>query len=243
MKKRGFLLSLLLICVLIHSNLAAAAMLQPPADFYCLDQAGILAESTEKAIAENGRTLQAQSGAQIVVVTVATLEDVPISEYALQLFRDWGIGDKNKNNGVLVLVALKERRTRIEVGYGLEGRLPDGKTGRILDEKLLPNFAKGNYDAGIISTYNALLEEVNQEYGLSIKRIEQGKTGASPVRNTRTASWTQIIGIIFFLIISIFLARHGIFIWGPFGGGGFGGGGGGFGGGGSGGGGGSERDW
>lgn len=243
MKRRAFFLSLLLLFTFVSSTLAAANIPKPPADFYCLDQANILSASTEQAVVNTGHTLKEQSGAQIVVLTVASLEDVPVSEYALQVLRDWGIGDKSKNNGVLILVSLKERKARIEVGYGLEGRLPDGKTGRILDENLLPYFAKGNYDAGIINTYNALLTEINQEYGLSINPIEQGKTGGSPVRTTRKTSWSQIIGIIIFLLISIFLARHGIFIWGPFGGGGGFGGGGDFGGGGSGGGGGSDRDW
>lgn len=224
-------------------TLSAASIPKAPPDFYCLDQAGILTSSTEQAITATGQKLREQSGAQIVVLTVATLDGVPPSEYALQVLRDWGIGDKTKNNGVLLLIALKERKARIEVGYGLEGRLPDGKTGRILDEQLLPNFAQGNYDAGVIKTYNALLAEINEEYGLTINPIEQGKTGASPVRTTRKTTWSQAVGIIMFLLISIFLARRGIFIWGPFGGGGGFGGGGDFGGGGSGGGGGASRDW
>ena len=80
------------------------------------------------------KTLEKQTGAQIVVVTVQNLEGQSLEEYATELFRNYGIGDKEKNNGVLLLCAYEERQFRIEVGYGLEGTLTDGKTGRIQDE-------------------------------------------------------------------------------------------------------------
>lgn len=247
MKRFALITTLLLTLVLLFALAGeAAAELKtpkPPANFYCLDEAGILGDATEQAVVNTSRALQSQTGAQIVVLTVKTLEDAPVQDYALQVFRDWGIGDKTKNNGVLILIAMKERKSRIEIGYGLEGALPDAKTGRIMDDNLIPYFAQGKYDEGIINTYNALLAEINKEYGVSISPINPGQT-ASKVKTTEKSSWAKYLGIALFILIAIFLGRRGIFIGGPFGGGGFGGGGGGdFGGGGSGGGGGADRDW
>ena len=75
---------------------------------------------------------------QVVVLTVPTLDGESIEDYGLSVLREWGIGDKKENNGVLLLVATKDRKSRIEVGYGLEGVLPDGLTGRIQDQYMLP---------------------------------------------------------------------------------------------------------
>ena len=85
-------------------------------------------------------------------------------EYSTNLFRQFGIGDKEKNNGLLILIALEERKSRIEVGYGLEGVLPDGKTGRIQDEYMIPYFKDNNFDEGILNGYKALFKEVANEY-------------------------------------------------------------------------------
>ncbi|MDF1615855.1 TPM domain-containing protein [Petrocella sp. FN5] len=135
-------------------------------EFYVNDFAGILSTATEEAIMNISVPLAQETGAQIVVVTVDSLEGQDIESYALNLFREWGIGDATKNNGLLLLVSLNDRRSRIEVGYGLEGALNDAKTGRIQDDYLIGHFQEGNYDAGIIGTYLKLAEEVFIEYGL-----------------------------------------------------------------------------
>lgn len=88
-------------------------------------------------------------GAQIVVVTVKSLEGQSIEEYATELFRKFGIGDSQKNNGVLLLCSTGDRLFRIEVGYGLEGTLTDGKTGRIQDQYIIPYLKNNNYNDGI----------------------------------------------------------------------------------------------
>ncbi|HBK53067.1 MAG TPA: methanol dehydrogenase, partial [Syntrophomonas wolfei] len=160
MRKAFFILAAAMTLLLsTASAIAAMDLPQPDRNFYCLDQADMLSEESENAIINTSKNLQQKTSAQIVVVTVPTIgEDAVLEDYSLELFRQWGIGDKEKNNGVLLLIAQKERKSRIEVGYGLEGVLPDGKTGRIQDENLMPYFKNGQYDAGIINTYNALLK-------------------------------------------------------------------------------------
>ena len=94
-------------------------------------------------------TLERDTSAEVVVVTVRSLDGLSIEEYAVRLFADWGIGDAAKDNGVLLLVAPAERKVRIEVGYGLEGSLPDGLAGEIIRTAILPEFKQGNLRRGI----------------------------------------------------------------------------------------------
>jgi uncharacterized protein len=109
--------------------------------------------------------LEDKTTAQLVVVTVDDLGGRPLEEYATDLFREWGIGSAEKNNGVLLLLDIGGRQSRIEVGYDLEGILPDGKTGRIQDRYMVPHFQEGDYNEGILQGFEALISEVYTEYG------------------------------------------------------------------------------
>lgn len=153
---------LLLLSFFIFENVYA---IKSPTDkFYVNDYADILNEETEKYIFENSVKLNEKTTVQIVVVTVKDLEGKSIEEYSTELFRKYGIGDKEKNNGLLLLLALKERKSRVEVGYGLEGLLPDGKTGRIQDEYMIPYFKNNNFDEGMLNGYKAFFKEIANEY-------------------------------------------------------------------------------
>ncbi|MCX5780841.1 MAG: TPM domain-containing protein, partial [Firmicutes bacterium] len=189
------------------------------------------------------------------VVTLKTLNGQAITDVSLAIARQWQLGDKQLNNGVLLLVVPSESKSRIEVGYGLEGALPDGKTGSIQDTYMLPAFKQGNYDLGLANGYKAVVNEVAKEYGVTINI--SGGNQPVPVATPKQGvpAWQTIliiIGIILliwldnrffngfllgFILGSIFRGGGG----GGFGGGGFGGGssggGGGFGGGGS------SRSW
>ena len=93
-----------------------------------------------------------------------------MEEYATQVFREFGIGDKNKNNGLLLLLALEERKFRVEVGYGLEGVLPDAKTGRIQDEYIIPYLKNDNWNEGIKNGFSAFLNIIANEYNVDIEQ-------------------------------------------------------------------------
>ena len=116
--------------------LAAAAEVayQPTAQFFVNDFADVLSAHAEQEIVELGRALQQQTGAQAVAVTVPSLDGQSVEDYAIDLANSWGIGQAEEDNGVLILIAVEERKLRIEVGLGLEGTLPDGKTGRIIPQ-------------------------------------------------------------------------------------------------------------
>lgn len=221
-------------------------------EFYVNDYAGILSTETEEAIMKVSVPLAQETGAQIVVVTVDSLEGQDIESYALNLFREWGIGDATKNNGLLLLVSLNDRQSRIEVGYGLEGALNDAKTGRIQDDYLIGHFQEGNYDAGVIGTYLKLAEEVYIEYDLDAATITDQNVYYKPGTKEEEGKLTLfhviliIIGIMLMMLDLIFnrgrITR--VVLYMIVRNSGRGGGGGGFGGGGGrSGGGGSSRGW
>ena len=160
----------LMLCLSLCLAKAALAIEVVPqtADFYVNDAAGLLSPETKQYIIDVNRRLNEASGAQVVVVTMPDMGGVSLEEYATTLFNQYGIGDKQKNNGLLLLLALKERKFRIEVGYGLEGVLNDAKTGRIQDEYIIPHFKNGEWDVGIRNGFNALVQEIQKEYGTSV---------------------------------------------------------------------------
>ncbi|WP_127447730.1 YgcG family protein [Veillonella sp. 3310] len=140
----------------------------PPKNGYVLDQTQTLTKEEINTMNRMGLELQKKTKAQIAVLLIPTLEGEDVSDYANRVFRAWGIGDKEKNNGVLFLIALKDKQMRIEVGYGLEGAINDGKAGEILDQYTIPYFQKGKFGPGVMETYKVLVGEVSKEYGVSI---------------------------------------------------------------------------
>jgi uncharacterized protein len=114
-----------------------------------VDQANIVQPSTRNAIEQKLTDLETKSGIQLVVATVPSLQGQEIEPYANELFRNWKLGEKTKNNGVLLLVAPNERRVRIEVGYGLEGTLTDALSKVIIANAITPRFKAGDFGDGI----------------------------------------------------------------------------------------------
>jgi uncharacterized protein len=114
-----------------------------------VDQANVLPAATRGALDTKLADLENKSGIQLVVATVASLEDNDVETYANQLFRAWKLGEKPKNNGVLLLVAPKERKVRIEVGYGLEGVLTDALSNVIITNQIVPKFKAGDFSGGV----------------------------------------------------------------------------------------------
>ncbi len=121
----------------------------PTQDIYVADFADMIDPEEREKMLSIGGDMDNRFGAQLVVVTVDTLDDESIESYANRLFRDWGIGDAEKNNGVLLLIAKDDRQFRIEVGYGLEGAITDGYAGEVLDG-MKAKFRADKYSAGTL---------------------------------------------------------------------------------------------
>lgn len=205
-KKKMASIIIMMILFLNILGIKSFALVNPTYDFYVNDYANLLSTDVEQYIISTNKTLNSQTGAQIVVVTVKNLEGQSLEEYATALFRKFGIGDKTKNNGVLMLLALEERQMRIEVGYGLEGVLTDGKTGRIQDEYIIPYLKDNNWNEGIRNGYSKILEEVANEY-----QVDVGEINAIPQQVDESDGALEsmsIVGATFIgSILAIFLKR------------------------------------
>ncbi|MEI6287873.1 MAG: TPM domain-containing protein [Bacillota bacterium] len=251
-RKKSVYLAVITVAFLLYSIQCFAAIPpKPTTSIYCQDLAGVLDAKLVGQINKISTDLNSKSGAQLVVLTVDSLDGVPLDEYSLQVLRDWGIGDKSKNNGVLILIAVKDKKSRIEVGYGLEGALPDGKTGRIQDDYMLPNFKKGNYSEGTWQGYQAVAVAIAKEYQIDIGQGRDPPASKQADSGQQLPTWMVVliaIGVVVLLIID-WVFFGGTFTWLIIalifrrGGGGGGGSGGDSFGGGSGGGGGSSRSW
>ncbi|MBI2265943.1 MAG: TPM domain-containing protein [Armatimonadetes bacterium] len=139
---------------------------------WVLDRAQILNSMTEAALNEYITDLERRTGAEIAVVTVHKCEDLigdrrfelQVKDFATRLFNTWKIGKKDKNNGLLFLVSVEQRRTEVETGYGLEPILPDGKIGAILDDHVVPRFKKGDLSGGILDGVRAMGRVIAAEF-------------------------------------------------------------------------------
>jgi uncharacterized protein len=151
MKKFSLALcGVLTLSVLVGAVCAALAVPPPPPlDKPILDSADMLSESDEAALNQTMNDERLKTGHQLAVLTIPTLEGESLEEYSLKVARQWAVGDKDKDNGVLLLIAKNDRKLRIEVGSGLEGSLTDARASRIIRNVITPQFKQGDYFNGI----------------------------------------------------------------------------------------------
>jgi uncharacterized protein len=135
------------------------------------DLANVIDAATEADLDRRLDELERQTSSEVAVVTITSLNGVPVEDYALQLFKEWGIGQAKTDNGVLVLVAPNEREMRIEVGYGLEGILPDGLAGQIIRENFIPRFRDDDYNGGIRDGVARIIDVVEKQQVLSAEEL------------------------------------------------------------------------
>lgn len=140
---------LVMLALLLAAGVAFAEPKFPQLTGRVVDEAGLLSGQEQAALVEELAALEAKSTDQVVVVTLKSLQGYPIEDFGYQLGRRWGIGQKGKDNGILLIVAPNERKVRIEVGYGLEPVMTDAMSKLIVDNAILPEFRKGDFPAGI----------------------------------------------------------------------------------------------
>lgn len=127
------------------------------------DQALLLDDAFEGQLEERLRLLEEETGAQVVVLTITSLEGDPIEDYSIRVVETWKLGREGVDDGVLVLIARDDRRMRIEVGYGLEGALTDAQAGRIIDGLMTPRFREGDFNGGVGAAVEAISAAVRGE--------------------------------------------------------------------------------
>jgi uncharacterized protein len=163
------------LCLMQAAVIAAPAF--PALTGRVVDEAGLLPAQVEN---ELGALLQSHEQAttnQVVVVTLKSLQGYDIADYGYQLGRHWGIGQKAKDNGALFIVAPKERETRIEVGYGLEGTLTDALTKQIIDFEVIPYFKKGDFEGGVANGTKAIVAVLGGSYEADATRAKVSQGG------------------------------------------------------------------
>ena len=152
------------LALLVTGGVLAATLDFPPLTGRVVDEAGILSLSFRNEISAQLAAHEQATSNQVVVVTLKTLRGDDISDYGYQLGRHWAIGQKGKNNGVLLIVAPNEKKMRIQVGYGLEGVLTDAESRVIIERVIKPPFRQGDYEQGIRAGVNAIFAALGGEF-------------------------------------------------------------------------------
>ena len=160
----AFLYSLAFVFCFAHLASAQAPPNAPQQQFWVTDQADILDTRTENMLTSRAQSHEQETTDQVVVVTVNTLDGWTIERYGRWLGNTWGIGQADRNNGVLLLVAPNERQVRIEVGVGLERVLTNSLAQQIIDDEILPRFRDGDFEAGIVDGHRAIISALGGTY-------------------------------------------------------------------------------
>ena len=213
-----------------------------------VDQADILSAATEQRLTAQLQAHEKAGGNQVVVATIESLGGETIETYGVRLGRSWGIGQAEGDNGIVLIIAPNESKVRIEVGYGLEGDIPDAIASNIIQAKILPRFRENDFDGGVTAGVTAIIAALGGEYVFEQQRRgRRSREGGFPFG----ILWIVVMFVLFglgrgrrrglgsgllwgaMLGGALSSGRGGGFGGGGFGGGGFGGGGGSFGGGGA----------
>jgi uncharacterized protein len=166
------------------------------------DFANVIPRSDEDRIESVASELYTKTGVPVVLVTMADIGGAEYNDYANRLYEAWAIGKKGEDKGVLIFVTVKERKMRIEVGYGLEGVIPDGLAGEIRDRYMVPYLRKERYGEGLLNGTYAIAAVIARDAGVKL-------TGAGPVKSPRKRrSGLSIFPFIFIFLILMFASRR-----------------------------------
>jgi uncharacterized protein len=201
MKK--FLWLTLMFCFLAASS-PALALDVPPLRGHVNDYAGLLSPPMQQELESRLTVFERSDSTQIVVLTIPTLEGENLEQFSIRVAEAWRIGQKGVDNGAILLVAKQERKIRIEVGRGLEGKLTDLVSGRIIRNDISPRFKNGDFDGGIAAGVTAIMAVVKGEYSAKTQVGRHGRRSTSPLFTL----------LIFFMVACVFLGAISRFLGG-----------------------------
>lgn len=191
--KAFLLVACLLLALQLLAPSATAALEFPVLTGRVVDNANLLSPDLETRITRQLEQHEAATSNQVVVVTLPSLQGTSIEDYGYQLGRHWAIGQADRNNGALLIVAPNQRKVRIEVGYGLEGDLPDAISKTIIEQEILPAFRRSDFPGGITAGVNAILAAIEGSY-------EPRRRSAAPQRGFRPLAMFILIVVVFLVI-------------------------------------------
>ena len=204
MNKIALLFTNLSTCFLVTCLYASL----PKPDGWVADYAGVIDASSYQQMNSVIQELEQKAGAEIAVVSVKNIGNESIDDFSVKLFKEWGIGKKGKDNGVLLVSSIEDRKVKIEVGYGLEGILPDGLCGEILDTYLVPYFKNGEYGKGMANGVFAVASVIAKDAGVELTggNIEVKQVGlTSPKKGSTLGIFLQFL---FLIIMAFVFIRH-----------------------------------
>ncbi|MGA9641977.1 MAG: TPM domain-containing protein, partial [Terriglobales bacterium] len=203
--------------------MACALLLVPPAQAepitqlkatdYVNDFAHVLDQNTIAQMDNICREIDQKAHAQIAVVTIHTLDGSDVESYAVDLFHQWGVGSKSTNRGVLILYAIDDHRARVEVGYGLEPILPDGKVGGFQREAI-PLMRAGNYSQALLLVTSRIADVIAQDAGVQVTTPQMAPPSQAPVeRPGGGISLGGIVLVIIVILIVLFTPLRSVLFW------------------------------
>ncbi|MBU3188665.1 TPM domain-containing protein [Clostridium bowmanii] len=177
---------------------------------YVNDYVKVIDNESAQYILSVGKELENKTGAQATVVVIASLQGESIESYANGLFRNWGIGQKDKNNGLLILLSMQEKRWRVEVGTGLEGAITDIYSASVMNDFAVPKFKQNQYGQGLRAAYSIISDSIAKEYKVKLdKNINVPKYNEN-VRNSsapKKGNGFLLIGLILLIFLDFILNR------------------------------------
>jgi uncharacterized protein len=182
---------------------AAAAKDVPYLSGRVVDEAGLLSAAARQRIDGQLATFERQTGDQVAVLVVAGLGGEPLEEYSIKVAQTWKLGQKGKDNGVLLLIARDDRKMRIEVGYGLEGTLTDLQSREILDDTIRPRFREGDFDGGVERGVDGILKVLHGEALPPPRPAASGASVADMPLGQRVV-FTLVFGLVFVVVVGTF---------------------------------------
>jgi len=175
--KKIFSFFILLLCCL---PIAAYGLDVPRLQGYVNDYARMISPSAKSKMEGELRTFEQSDSTQIVILTIPSLGGENIEEFSIKVADTWKIGQQQKDNGILLIVSKQERKIRIEVGRGLEGRLTDLMAGRIIDQVIKPRFKQGDFDGGFMTGASALIDGTRGEFKAEQRPARRGQKNIPP---------------------------------------------------------------
>jgi len=196
-----FLTVLTVLTVLLNSGLSQAQDGFPAPRGAVNDFAGVISTADAARMEALSREVRGKTGASVVVATFPSVGDQDLNEYANRLYSFWGIGKKGEDRGVLIVLALQERKIRIETGYGVEGILPDGRVGEILDQKVLPYLKKGEYSLGLANAVTAVSGILAEEAGVTLTGNPEARQPAGRPVGQRGGGYGLLLFLLLFFLL------------------------------------------
>jgi len=208
MKRFFSLLSILLVITFVAVGFASVPSIPESPYAYVIDLAGIIAPDMEALLNSYLRMLQQKTTAQIVILTIESLQGESIEEFSIKVAEQWKLGQKNKDNGVLITIAVKDRKYRFEVGYGLEPVLPDSFVGTLGRKYFVPLFKQGRFSEGIWLATRAIAEKIAQAEGKTLVPPEELTNRPIAVKNKKIGLVDILFGGIFLVVAILLFIRH-----------------------------------